>query len=166
MIFAFEVDTRIMFSSSQPCELTVSAAALFLTGHCASARPEDKNITTMNWDAQNSRNSLWKSAQKEKRTWRRVAGFLARGMPGGGRAPLWAEQFAEGQRMIASELADITGLIKKTKGPLHWHTRASPLWRRVRFWLKELAVWVDSSLSLTWPPVEDVRPIKKHACAH
>ena len=34
------------------------AAALFTLRYCASARPEDKNITTMNWDTQNSRNSL------------------------------------------------------------------------------------------------------------
>lgn len=51
------------------------AAALFTLRYCASVRPEDKNITTMNWDTQNSRNSLWKSAQERERAWRRVAGF-------------------------------------------------------------------------------------------
>lgn len=103
-----------------------------------------------------------KSAQEERvRGWEQQA--LAQRLALWRREPLWAEQFVEGQRMIAYELTDITGLIK-TKG--HWHTRASPLWRSVSCWLKELTVWVDSSLFMTWPLVEDARPIKKHACAH
>lgn len=110
----------------------------------------------------NSRNSLWNQHRKREyvdESSRRLAQRLALWR----REPLWAEQFVEGQRMIAYELTDITGLIK-TKG--HWHTRASPLWRSVSCWLKELTVWVDSSLFMTWPLVEDARPIKKHACAH
>lgn len=108
------------------------------------------------------RDSLWNQHRKRELCgWEQQA--FARRPALWGREPLWAEQFVEGQRMIAYELTDITGLIK-TKG--HWHTGASPLWRSVSCWLKELTVWVDSSLSMTWPLVEDARPIKKHACAH
>lgn len=48
----------IFFFYSQSHKLTANAAVLFILGYCASMRPEDKNITTMNWDEQNSRNSL------------------------------------------------------------------------------------------------------------
>lgn len=95
-------------------------------------------------------------------TWMRAAGVCSEACLVG-REPLWAEQFVEGQKIMAYELTDITGLIK-TKG--HWHTRASPPWRSMSSWLKELTVWVDSSLSMTWSLVEDARPIRKHACAH
>lgn len=104
-----------------------------------------------------------KSAQKRERVcgWEQQA--FAQRAALWEREPLWVKQFVKGQKMIAYELTDKTGLIK-TKG--HWHTRASPLWRSASCWLKKLTVWVDSSVSMTWPLVEDARPIKKHACAH
>lgn len=105
-------------------------------------RPEDENKTIMNWDYKNQQEFTLKSPQKERiRAW--VQQAFALGPACWGRAPLWAYRFVEGQRMIAYEFTDITGLIK-SKG--HWHTRASPLWRSASCLLKELSVWVDSSL--------------------
>lgn len=152
MIFPLETTTSIIWFRSQPHELTANAAALFILRYCASVRPEDKNITTMNWDTQNSRNS--------QRMWRRVAGFLPSGLPGGGKsASFEPSSLRRARGWAAYELADITGLNKKRRGCyiVLWHTRAPPLWRRsVR--LAELPVWVDSGLfSVTRPLVEDAR---------
>lgn len=73
----------------------------------------------------------------------------------------------EGQRTRAYELADITSLIK-TKGLLYCpltHKSLSSLEKREAP-ADGASVWVDSSISMTWPLVEDARPIKKHVCVH
>lgn len=103
-----------------------------------------------------------KVSTERQRMWRRVAGFLPSGLPGGGKsASFEPSSLRRARGWAAYELADITGLNKKRRGCyiVLWHTRAPPLWRRsVRLRLAELPVWVDSGLfSVTRPLVEDAR---------
>lgn len=122
------------FSKSLAClSLVCVAASPVKLLHCVCVGPEDKNIR-MSWDAQNSRNSLWKSAQIEGENVEEGSSLLPSGLPSGEKAPLWAEQFAQGQRTRAYELADISVLMK-TRGLLHCpltHTSLSSLEKSVK----------------------------------